>query len=770
MPIAAGKEAIAMGEGMIKAGAALSYMAEKAAQEADQLRVIDATNEAVKAQLALTYDKNDGFLNFKGKAALERPDNKPLDVEYTEKFENQLASIEEKLGNDRQKKLFRQASASLTRQFLGNVNQHVAAEYKEFQTATLNGSIDVATQKMSINWGDPNIVAEQQKLIKAAQSERDKNLPPDQREANLVKALSPGNTAVISAAVDAGNTTYAKEYLLQNAQYITPENRLVLARAVETGDFEARTQKLAEDIYKESEGDLTKALQIARERTSGKDEDRTVERLKMRFAEDETISFEPRTQKRAEEIYQESNGDLEKALRLARETTKGKDQDRIVDRLKIRFGEDQARKTEDFEPRTQKLAQEIYADANGDKTKALKLARERASGKDQDRVVDRLKVLFAEDEAKKTEDFEPLTQRIAQEIYAEAKGDKTKALQLARERTTGKEQDRVVERLKVLVAETKEPPDATKVQTESERILAASKGDVKAALALARNELEGELENSVIQKITQMDTERMTLKERQQRDAKEAGFAAYMKTGSFNKIPASVLAAMDPTDVANLRQFAENRSYTQTLRAESAERRHNESLYRKAAPEFLRLYSDVDKLEKMSPNDILLLEPKLGPQHVQTLLNRREQLQNREGRLTAKMDDDQFKAIATEYGFDAYKPSTKQKEVLGLLQSRVDMMLEDAARKKRAPLSKEEKAAIMKDAMKQEVEIDGFFFNSKQPALTLTPEQEAKVIVPPVERKAIVQALQEAYKINKSPEYEPTEANIRRLYLRGLRK
>lgn len=84
----------------------LVIMPKKMQAEANQLRVIDATNEAVKAQLALTYDKDNGFLNFKGKAALERPDNKPLDVEFTEKFENQLAIIEEKLGNDQQKKLF----------------------------------------------------------------------------------------------------------------------------------------------------------------------------------------------------------------------------------------------------------------------------------------------------------------------------------------------------------------------------------------------------------------------------------------------------------------------------------------------------------------------------------------------------------------------------------------------------------------------------------------------------------------------------------------
>jgi hypothetical protein len=603
MPIVAGKEALAIGEGALRAASAADRYADKVREEANQLRVIDATNEAVKAQLALTYDKDNGFLNFKGKAALERPDNKPLDVEYTEKFENQLAIIEEKLGNDQQKKLFRQASAGLTRQFMGSVNSHVAAEYKEYQVGVQNGVIDVATQKMALNWGDPKMVAEQQNLIKAAQAERDKNLPEGQREANLVKALSPGNTAVVSAAVDSGNTTYAKEYLTQNAQYITPENRLVLARAVETGDFEVRTQKLAEDIYTEAKGDKTVALRLARERLQGKEEDKTIERLKVRFAED------------------------------------------------------------------------------------------------------------------------------------------------------------------------KEPVDPTKVQTEAERIIAASKGDVKAALTLARQELEGDLENSVVQKITQMDTEQVALRERRQREAKEAGYAVYNKVGSFYRIPPTVLAAMDPTDVANLKQFAENRAYTLTARGEAEERRKNEKLYRSAAPEFLALYSNIDKLETMTPTDILALEPRLGPAHTESLLKRREQIENREGKLTARIDDDQFKAIANEYGLNPYnKPTKKQREVLGLVQSRVDMMLEDAVKKKRQPLTKEEKARIMRDAMKQEVEVDGLIWNDTKPAIMLTPKEEEKVVVPAADRKQIIQALQEAYKTNKSSEYAPTEENIRRLYIKGLRK
>lgn len=597
MPIVAGKEAIAIGEGMIKAGTAVTAIAEKAAQEADQIRVIDATNEAVKAQLGLTYDKDNGFLNLKGKAALERPDNKPLDIEYTERFENQLAVIEEKLGNDRQKKLFRQASAGLTRQFIGNVNQHMAAEYREYQTGTLNGSIDVATQKMALNWGDTKVVAEQQRLIGAAVAERDKNMPEEQRQANLVKALSPGNTAVISAAVDAGNTTYAKEYLLQNAQYITPENRLVLSKAVEIGDFESRTQTYAEKYITEAKGDFKLAIDLARKNLSGKDEDKTVERLKVRAEEGKQV-------------------------------------------------------------------------------------------------------------------------------------------------------------------------DAKQVQTEAERIISANPNSVEAQLAAARKELDGELENSVIQKISGMDAEKTVIRERGQKKAREEAFGFFNKSG-FGSIPATVLARMDPEDVDKMRQLQESRNYTRTIQGEANERRRQQRLYKDAAPEFLALYSNLDKLEKMTPEQILLLEPKLGEQHVRTLLDRNQTLQNVEGKRTAKMDDDQFNAIALKYDMNPFKPSKKQKETLALVHSRVDMELEAAAKRKRQPLTKEEKEKIMIDALKVEVEIDGLIWNDTKPVIMLTPEEAAKVVIPAAERKQVVEALRLRYKRNPIPENEPTEDNIRGLFLEG---
>jgi len=261
MPIVAGKDALALGEGMMKTASAADQYAEKMREEADQLRVIDATNEAVKAQLGLTYDKTNGFLNFKGKQALERPDNTPLDVEYTKKLENQFGIIEEKLGNDRQKKLFRQAAAGIQRQFMASINSHVAAEYKDWQVSVQNSTIEIAGQKMGLDYGNPKVVKEQQRIIGAAQQKRDEQLPEEEREANLIKALSPGNTTVVMSAIKAGDFDYAKKFFEDNKANFTNAARLEIEGQLNVAPKQAAAIQLVDKAVAEFGNDWTKAEQ-----------------------------------------------------------------------------------------------------------------------------------------------------------------------------------------------------------------------------------------------------------------------------------------------------------------------------------------------------------------------------------------------------------------------------------------------------------------------------------------------------------------------------
>jgi hypothetical protein len=122
-------------------------------------------------------------------------------------------------------------------------------------------------------------------------------LSGQQIEANMVAALSPGNMAVIQGAIDAGMTDYAKEYLAQHENALVPEARLQAKKILDASDFETRAQTNSEKFMTDAGGDVSKALAMARESLSGKDEDAAVTRIKMLDAE--RVTLRERVQKDA---------------------------------------------------------------------------------------------------------------------------------------------------------------------------------------------------------------------------------------------------------------------------------------------------------------------------------------------------------------------------------------------------------------------------------------------------------------------------------------
>lgn len=291
MPDIAGAQARDAGRALSQAGSELSRIALDAAREANQVRVNDAMNKAVQAKLRLTYDPNEGFVHLKGDAALTRPDNKPLDVEYGEKYKQQLDTIEQGLGNDAQRLAFRQQAGQLSTQFQGSLTGHVAKEFGDYQVGVQQGTISTAQQQMALAWGDASALAQSQGAIKAATAEqgRLRGWSGQQTQAAMVEALSPGHVAVVASAIDAGKLDYAREYMKQIGAELTPQARLQLTKTLDAGDFEARAQDNTDQFLAQSGGDSAKALAMAREKLSGKDEDAVVQRIKAIDAEREAL-------------------------------------------------------------------------------------------------------------------------------------------------------------------------------------------------------------------------------------------------------------------------------------------------------------------------------------------------------------------------------------------------------------------------------------------------------------------------------------------------
>ena len=120
-----GQQAMA---GMQKLGTVGALVANDMQAKANQLRVDEALNQAKEEYFRLSYDKDAGFLNVRGKDAVERPSGKPLADEYAETYREQLGKISAGLGNDAQRQAFSVKAGSLATSMSGRLPGPFKAE------------------------------------------------------------------------------------------------------------------------------------------------------------------------------------------------------------------------------------------------------------------------------------------------------------------------------------------------------------------------------------------------------------------------------------------------------------------------------------------------------------------------------------------------------------------------------------------------------------------------------------------------------------------
>lgn len=286
-----GRQIQQAGNALLEAGGVVSRIATEEIQQANQVRVNDALNKLAGKRLSLTYSPEEGYKNLRGEAALKRPNDMSLDQEFGEKLITEANTLAGDLGNDAQRRMFQEQADAQILQFQGALSEHLSREYTNYQVSVQDGTIATAQQQLALSWEDPAAVGQARDTIEAAVYAKGQliGLSPKQIEANIVEAVSPAHLAVVSSAVDAGNTEYAKAYLQEFRNEFTTNARLDAQKLVDAGQFEERTQDAAADLWAKHEGDMQKALAEARQRFSGKDEDAIVTRLKTLGNEREAI-------------------------------------------------------------------------------------------------------------------------------------------------------------------------------------------------------------------------------------------------------------------------------------------------------------------------------------------------------------------------------------------------------------------------------------------------------------------------------------------------
>jgi soluble lytic murein transglycosylase len=220
-------QASAIGEASQRAGDAVSKIALSMQDQINQTRVNDAVNQARIAQQDLTYNQQTGYKVLQGNDALQRPGGQPLADEYGDKYKSALSDIAGGLGNDEQRRVFAQASASLHAQFTGDVEAHALQQYGVYRDSVTDSTIALARNGIEQNWDNPDFIYGHTDpttgehtpgaidAIKAAtyQKARQHGLEGAPADAMILDSVSSTHRAVIQAALDNNNPGYAVHYM-----------------------------------------------------------------------------------------------------------------------------------------------------------------------------------------------------------------------------------------------------------------------------------------------------------------------------------------------------------------------------------------------------------------------------------------------------------------------------------------------------------------------------------------------------------------------------
>ncbi len=215
MPDIAGQQARQLCSAMENAGGTMSRIALDMQQQADQVRVDDALNQAKEASLKLTYDKDVGYTNIKGQAALQRDSGQLLSDEYAGKLREQVQAIQGSLGNDNQRRAFAAQAGGMVTAFHGQAMAHESQEFKNYSLSTSEGIQSTALRDIGLNWNNPDAVGAAVERIKAETFRQAQLLgkSAEWQEAQARKMASNGHKVALLTALDQNNPEYAESYL-----------------------------------------------------------------------------------------------------------------------------------------------------------------------------------------------------------------------------------------------------------------------------------------------------------------------------------------------------------------------------------------------------------------------------------------------------------------------------------------------------------------------------------------------------------------------------
>lgn len=248
-------------------------------KKADDLATADAFARAVQEKHRLTYDTKEGLMTRKGRDSFGAPE------EYRERYKKSLDDIENSLGNDDQKLIFKKIRLQQETDFHGSIEKHVFSESKAFDNEVTENGLKVAKDEAILNYQEKGRVEQSIKLQEALiQTHADRNgLPAEWVKVKTEEARSKTHESVINRMLSNGQDMQASKYFKENKENITGADQASLEKILEEGSLRGESQRRTDSIMTKF-GTMTEALEDAKKINDPKLRDAVVARVKDEFS------------------------------------------------------------------------------------------------------------------------------------------------------------------------------------------------------------------------------------------------------------------------------------------------------------------------------------------------------------------------------------------------------------------------------------------------------------------------------------------------------
>ena len=224
----AAQQAINTGQALSAAGQSAGRIALDLQQQANELRVTDALNQAKESAMRLTFDKDNGYTNLKGINALQRPDGKSLEQEYSEQLQKQLSALSQGLGNETQRAMFKANADAISNNFRSGLVKHEADQFQEYSLSVSEGVQSTALREIGLNWNNPEVIDKAVQRIKAETYRQGQLLgkSAEWQDARTRELTSKAHLTAMSAALDKGDPLFADSYLKKYGEQMQADDLL----------------------------------------------------------------------------------------------------------------------------------------------------------------------------------------------------------------------------------------------------------------------------------------------------------------------------------------------------------------------------------------------------------------------------------------------------------------------------------------------------------------------------------------------------------------